>query len=409
MKSLVAVSALWFLLFPLVSIGAQTAVPPLFRIAQNGRYGYIDNTGDVVVQPQFVWGSDFKGDFAEVYVCGRTLSMDEKGNLLPHVQTPKLKARKIGDKFGFVDASGQVRIPAQYDEARWFSEGLAAVRVGNKWGYIDESGQLAIVFQYALAFAFRDGRAEVIFGEAREVNGIKQIWTSTEDESGIIDKTGRIIVKGLQTVNEISESRIRAEKNNRWGFLDADGVPVTRFIYESARWFADGLAAVQKKEKWGYIDENGKVAIPFKYEEADNFSEGMAAVKKDGKSGYIDKAGNIVIPLEFDNADKFQTGLAAVTRGNESGFINKSGDFAFKLAFDSASAFRDSRDLSQFRTQDDRLGYVDYSGKVVWESDAPENINSSVTSKWLQEKREESCVGITDDVKKKAAQYPPEP
>src|SRR5262245_6233806 len=106
-------------------MGAQ-ASPPLFRIEQNGRYGYIDNTGRVVVEPQFVFGSEFKGDFAQVYVCGRMVSMDAKGNLLPHVRA-KLEARKIGDKFGFVDASGQLIIPAQYDEARWFSEGLAAV------------------------------------------------------------------------------------------------------------------------------------------------------------------------------------------------------------------------------------------------------------------------------------------
>jgi hypothetical protein len=387
-------------------MSGQTVSPPLFRIAQNGRYGYIDNTGKVVVQPQFVWGSDFKDDLADVYVCGRMVSMDEKGNLLPHVQA-KLEARKIGDKFGFVDASGQFRIPAQYDEARWFSEGLAAVRVGSKWGYIDEAGQTAIDFQYGSAGAFEHGRAGVIFGEYRRVNEIAEI-SANADRHGIIDKTGRIIVKGLDSIGGIFEGRMAAEKNDRWAYLDADGVAVTRFIYEDASRFVDGLAAVRKNGKWGYIDENGKVVIPFKFEEVDKFSEGLAVIKKDGKSGYIDKNGRIVIPLEFDEADTFQTGLAAGIRGKESGFIDKSGRFAFKLAFDFTSAFRDSRDLSQFWTKDERFGYVDHSGRVLWESAAPENMAPFQFPSWFQEKREESCVGITDDVKHKVTQIPPE-
>jgi WG containing repeat len=388
-------------------MGAQDVPPPLFLIGQNGKYGYIDNTGNVVVQPQFVWASEFKGGFADLYVCGRIVSMDEKGNLLPHLRA-KLEARKSGDKFGFVDASGQFRIPAQYDEAGWFSEGLAAVRVGNKWGYIDEAGHTAIVFQYGLAMAFKHGRAQVIFGEFQRVNGIGEV-SATEDGNAVIDATGRIIVKGLDSVRELSEGRMAAEKNHRWGYLDADGVPVTRFVYEDANVFADGLAAVQKKERWGYIDKNGKVVIPFMYEDVDNFSEGLASVKKDGKSGYIDNKGRIVIPPEFDEAGKFQTGLAAVIRGKESGFIDRSGDFAFKLVFDYASPFRDARDLSQFWTKDDHFGYVDHSGRVLWESAAPDDLTPFLFPRELEQKREESCIGITDDVKKKVAQFPPEP
>src|SRR5262249_54538586 len=144
-------------------MGAQTVSATLFRIAQNGRYGYIDNTGKVVVQPQFGWGSDFRGEFAEVYAGGRMVSMDGKSNPLPHVRA-QLTARKTGDKFRFVDASGQFRIPPQYDEARWFSERLAAVRVGDTSGYIDEAGQTAIGFRYVTACAFEHGTAMVVFG-----------------------------------------------------------------------------------------------------------------------------------------------------------------------------------------------------------------------------------------------------
>ena len=36
----------------------------------------------------------------------------------------------------------------QFDEAKTFSEGLAAVKVGEKWGYIDKAGQVVIAAQF---------------------------------------------------------------------------------------------------------------------------------------------------------------------------------------------------------------------------------------------------------------------
>lgn len=195
-------------------MNAQTASPPLFRIVQNGTYGYINNTGKVKVGPQFVWESEFRDGYRDVYVCGRIVSIDEKGNLLPRVQRAKLEARRVGDKFGFVDAAGELKVPAKYDEARWFSEGLAAVRVGNKWGYIDEAGHTAIAFLYADAMDFKHGRAEVTFGELRRTGGIQEIALN-QDSHGLIDTGGRVIVKGLECMGGISEGRLAAEKDDR--------------------------------------------------------------------------------------------------------------------------------------------------------------------------------------------------
>jgi len=54
-----------------------------------------------------------------------------------------------------------IAIPPQYDDARDFSEGLAAVRVGGKWGYIDRSGKMVIPPRFLRAEPFRGGLAVV--------------------------------------------------------------------------------------------------------------------------------------------------------------------------------------------------------------------------------------------------------
>ena len=44
-------------------------------------------------------------------------------------------------KFGFMDKSGKVVVNPQFDRAFDFSDGLAVVVVGGKMGYIDKTGK----------------------------------------------------------------------------------------------------------------------------------------------------------------------------------------------------------------------------------------------------------------------------
>lgn len=86
-----------------------------------------------------------------------------------------LKLVKISDKYGYVDRAGKFVIQVQFDIARDFYEGWAAVNIGGreslfgggsggKWGYIDKSGSWVIKPMFDMAFSFRDGRAKVEIG-----------------------------------------------------------------------------------------------------------------------------------------------------------------------------------------------------------------------------------------------------
>ena len=57
---------------------------------------------------------------------------------------------------------GVVAIPAKYDYAEDFSEGLAKVTLNGKWGYIDKSGNEVIPIKYDDAYSFENGKAEVL-------------------------------------------------------------------------------------------------------------------------------------------------------------------------------------------------------------------------------------------------------
>ena len=62
-----------------------------------------------------------------------------------------------GDKWGYATADKKVVIAPKYNEANWFSEGLASVKVGTKYGYIDKEGKLVIPAKFTVAKSFRKG------------------------------------------------------------------------------------------------------------------------------------------------------------------------------------------------------------------------------------------------------------
>jgi len=68
---------------------------------------------------------------------------------------------RVNGKYGYINKSAQMTIQPQFDRAEPFTEGYAAVRIDSHWGYIDKSGKLVIAPQYDLADPFSDGVALV--------------------------------------------------------------------------------------------------------------------------------------------------------------------------------------------------------------------------------------------------------
>ncbi len=83
-------------------------------------------------------------------------SMDEVWGL-----SEGLAAVKKDGKEGFIDKTGQVVIDLEYDWAIIFSEGLAKVEKDGKQGFIDKTGQVVIDLEYDWVYSFSEGLAAV--------------------------------------------------------------------------------------------------------------------------------------------------------------------------------------------------------------------------------------------------------
>lgn len=99
--------------------------------------GFIDLQGELVI------------DFAELGIS----EYGEFGNGLAPVM-------KDG-KYGFIDTAGKLVIPAVYETVGNFREGLAYVQLEGKYGFIDSSGRMVIEPQYENVNYFTQGKALV--------------------------------------------------------------------------------------------------------------------------------------------------------------------------------------------------------------------------------------------------------
>ena len=96
----------------------------------------------------------------------------------------------------------------------------------------------------------------------------------------------------------------------------------------------------------GYIDatdwkekrETNFVIDPI-FEQAKRFSEGLAAVRIDGKFGYINAQGQVVITPRFEKVQQFTDGIAIAGTSDILGVINRYGDFVIEPKFSHAIVF----------------------------------------------------------------------
>lgn len=261
--------------------------------------------------------------------------------------------------FGFIDKSGTFRITPQFQEAKPFSDGLAAARKGNKWGFIDKSGEFVIKPRFDTSVDdFKGGLAYVSWTE----NG-DGVLTGSPEHNALIDKTGKVVVERAR--NTFSNGlTVFYGDDRKCGFVDASGKVIVKPEFEDADDFSDNLAPVKINGKFGYINPEGKFVIPPKFTSAGRFSSGLAAAVAGGKCGYIDKKGKFVIPPKFEPpGNAFEDGLAPVEVNGQWGFINPKGEYVVSPQFEMSPScsFEGMRSV----VRQGKTGFINSAGQLV--------------------------------------------
>ena len=346
-----------------------------FPVMVNGKAGYIDRTGKIVLEPKYDGASYFSEGLARVSV-GRDTIITE------------------GFSQGYIDETGKVVIAPQWDVVSHFSEGLAAVgydqtkqafKLGNKtfytsashtwyrWGFIDKTGNLVIEPKFSEISEFRDGIA------------VAAIPIMSEWKYGFIDRTGNwVLSPKFDHAKQFSEGLARVFVNGKYGYIDRLGNLTIPAKYSSARDFSEGLACVKlggdvikpkgvsvtrNNADYAFVDTAGKVKFKVGKGECESFSEGLARVSVGPRHRVIDKIGKFVFDPSLEVWSNFKYGLARVyLAGNEIGIIDKSGKITIRKPFGMADDFyRGLAEVCESYDFGAKCGYINKEGEIVWQ------------------------------------------
>lgn len=106
----------------------------LYKFFRTGKWGYKDDKGVVVIEPQFDEAYNFSEGMAGV---------------------------ELHERVGFINKAGEVVIEAIYDTVCSFTDGLASVTQGEVSWYIDKEGNKQFDMEFESATPFKNGSALV--------------------------------------------------------------------------------------------------------------------------------------------------------------------------------------------------------------------------------------------------------
>ena len=344
----------------------------LYRINVNGKVGYINQYGDVIIEPMYDDGFYcFTDSVCYVRLGDRNAIINTNGEIIVELDDDidfvewflngyahfKTKKDKYGimykdgtiivppiyasiefdngfgfcikdtlENCGYFYRNGEFIIPCQYNGIDGYGDGLIAVEgEGGKHGYIDTLGILAIDTIYDEAGSFGNGLARV------KIDGT---WR-------FIDKQG--VIQDSMVYDDIltgfSDNRAFVKQGQTIWLIDSLGDLVKDITADSVFAFREGYATFKLNDKYGKVDTMGTVVIPAKYEEIGPYHKGLASFKRNEKYGLVDTMGvEIVSPIHNFTTSSLRYGMFLLYCGIDTligdyavcYYYNKVGDVIWK-------------------------------------------------------------------------------
>ena len=313
---------------------------------EKGKYGYKDEDGNWIVKPIFMKADEFERGMARVQLDGM---------------------------WGFLNEDGGWIVEPTLSEASPFSDELARVKRGLFYGFINRKGEWFIEPKLLKATDFENGTLAFV--------------EDLDSKCAFISNKGKMITDfNLDSMAYrssdifMTDNRIRAKKEGKYGFLDEKGNWVVAPVYEEVFKYEDGRAFVKHHSEgqndycYDLIDLDGNVIL----ESIDlvtfnnGFENGLAVVRVPaceednnlyvvGKCGVIDRDGKWVVPPTFGKIQKFNNGFAITVKGGYQGVVDKDGNVILDNIYDS---IYDREDHFVVKLNK-KTGIADKTGKII--------------------------------------------
>lgn len=338
----------------------------LFIINQNHKYNLINLNGELLSN---VWYDNIKVGTGIYVICDKSLGkkyLTSDGRLIGdeyfnrcydvHDGFGRVENKEGNDNFVNIN-SGKLLSNIWYDNARDFSNGLAAVYIEDKgWDFINKNGQ--IVFN-----EWFNGAGDYKYGVIPVYKNYKFYYIDIYGDN-ICNDT-------FDEVRNFSEGYGLVFKNNvGYNYINNKGEFLLKEWFLNATSFKNGFGTIcdlKRNAKWNYVTKNGTILSDIWFDENKTFNEdGFGEVQINNKYNLIDREGKLLLQEWAYSIGSFNDGWAKVYFGNTKGynFINKEGLLISNKNFSDATDFINGKCAVRY-WRDKRRYYLDINGNNI--------------------------------------------
>ncbi|MBQ7239757.1 MAG: WG repeat-containing protein [Bacteroidales bacterium] len=302
-----------------------------FPARYKGLWGYIDRTGKMVIEPQFLNAETFSEGKAPV--C---------------VEVNRVR------KWGFIDEKGEMVFEPQFERASSFSEGLAAVLVDSLWGYIDHHGELVIEPKFGCVGPFHYGRA----------------YFKNDYYFGFINRKGDIVIEPQFDMVEdfydgLAAVRVGLCSIGKYGYIDTTGNWAILPMAENALSFRNGIGVLQAlNHQVVFFNTEGKILDSDKYGKNVRDANLMPMLPSATDSMTYVPSNEEMHQNLLSLYARREGGVYRIFENQLWGFADSLKNIIAEPQFFSVSPFRNG--LSKVVFKDWKMGYIDQKGNIIY-------------------------------------------
>ena len=343
------------LLICALCIHAAAEEEPLYPVRENGKWGYINQQGQIVIEPQWAYAEPFDGNTAVVSLNALRSETPDDGlidrdghYIIEPGQGYEIINHDIGnddsyliekdDLYGFYDKKSGFYQPPCY-ESIWDSYGeelIIAESPDAGYGFIRrDTGEVVFPFQFGL---FEEvGCAGGYVLAAYDRGGKEEYDWEWGPDYHLFDLSGHEIIfpenirpaghvhNGILRVSRELDEEGRKKHTSGWGTVyglaRADGTIIVEPQYDYLEFAGEKLISINLDNKLGLMDYDGKVILPPTYEENWEgplpyiyYLNGYALIEEfiENRSIILDPAGNELFSHPTRSENGWMFGLERV-------------------------------------------------------------------------------------------------
>mgnify|MGYP004549795971 CR=1 FL=1 len=208
-------------------------------IEDDEKYGFINENGVIVIEPQYDYACNFKHGFAAI-----TIEEDIYDEYVPEID--EYIGIKYGGKWGLINSTGEYVLSPKYDKLVVAKGGFIIFSiggkldtvnhrvVGSKWGLMNNNMEIIIAEKYSSLALLGNG---LVRAGITDESGTKYGLLTTNGQeittfkySYIYDSSSKFMIANTNSKLEENNDRAFDYHYGKWGYLNTMGSEMASFI-----------------------------------------------------------------------------------------------------------------------------------------------------------------------------------